>query len=55
MRYAKDEKCDDCGKQAVAFFPMSDPDIPFYPYCRECLDKRKDRLLQELLKISNAN
>jgi hypothetical protein len=49
--YAKDCKCKDCGKQAVAFFPVCDPDIPQYPYCRECLDIRKKKLMQELLKI----
>ena len=49
--YAKDERCVDCGEQAVAFFPACDPDIPQYTYCRKCLDKRKERLMMELLKI----
>lgn len=40
---AKDCKCE-CGAQAVAFWPVCDPDIPSHPYCRECLDKTKDRL-----------
>lgn len=51
MIYAKDCKCVDCDKQAVAFWPMADPDIPHYPYCRECLDRRKEKLMYELLKI----
>lgn len=38
---ASDCKCCVCGKQAVAFWPVCDPDIPSYPYCRKCLDKEK--------------
>jgi hypothetical protein len=49
---AKDCKCDICGEQAVAFFPVSDPDIPRYPYCRKCLDKIKIELL---IKLSETN
>ncbi len=37
--------CVDCGKQAVAFWPLIDPDIPANPYCRECLDKAKVEML----------
>lgn len=40
-------KCSQCGKQAVAFWPVIDPDIPSLPYCRECLDKAKIRVLIE--------
>lgn len=36
---AKDCKCCVCGKQAVAFYPIIDPDIPSYPYCADCLEK----------------
>ena len=36
---AKDCKCCVCGKQAVAFYPCIDPDIPSYPYCADCLEK----------------
>ena len=46
-------KCVECGKQAVAFFPVCDPDIPAYPYCRECLDKVKMKLLIQLNEIDN--
>ena len=45
MKKASNKKCVDCGKQAVAFFPAFDPDITSYPYCRECLEKRKIELL----------
>lgn len=34
---ASDCKCCKCGKQAVAFYPVVDPDIPSYPYCTDCL------------------
>ena len=44
---ASECKCCQCGKQAVAFWPMIDPDIPANPYCRECLDKAKMRVLVE--------
>lgn len=37
-------KCCVCGKQAVAFWPVIDPDIPSEPYCRKCLDKAKKEL-----------
>jgi len=49
--YAKDTICCVCGKQAVAFFPVCDPDIRPYPYCRKCLDEEKAKLLIELNKI----
>lgn len=38
---ASECKCVMCGKQAVAFWPVIDPDIPAEPYCRKCLDKVK--------------
>lgn len=38
-------KCIVCGKQAVAFWPIIDPDIPAEPYCRKCLDKAKIQML----------
>lgn len=41
---ASECKCCECGKQAVAFYPVFDPDIPSYPYCRACLDKAKMEL-----------
>lgn len=52
MKYAKDYKCCECKtEQAVTFFPVCDPDIPSYPYCKKCLDKVKVKLLIELNKI----
>lgn len=42
---ASECKCIICGKQAVAFWPIIDPDIPAKPYCRKCLDKAKVKLL----------
>lgn len=48
---ASECKCVDCGKQAVAFFPVFDPDIPAFPYCRECLDKVKMKLLIQLKEV----
>ena len=48
---ASDCKCCECGEQAVAFWPCYEPDIPSYPYCRKCLDKAKQELMMQLLKI----
>ncbi|GJG35839.1 hypothetical protein PRLR5107_15530 [Prevotella lacticifex] len=45
---ASECKCCKCGKQAVAFWPVIDPDIPSHPYCRKCLDKEK---LQAMIAI----
>lgn len=45
---ASECKCCKCGKQAVAFWPVIDPDIPSYPYCRECLDKAKLELAMKI-------
>jgi len=42
---ASDCKCVECGEQAVAFWPVFDPDIPANPYCRKCLDKAKMDLI----------
>ena len=48
---ATDCKCIGCGKQAVALWPVCDPDIPSHPYCRECLDKAKMELMIKLSEI----
>ncbi len=45
---ASECKCIVCGKQAVAFWPVIDPDIPSHPYCRECLNNEKKELLIKL-------
>ncbi len=47
---ASECKCCVCGKPAVAFWPIIDPDIPDYPYCRECLDKAKREVIMKLIK-----
>jgi len=49
---AKDCKCIKCGKAAVAFWPVVDPDIPSFAYCRECLDKARMKLL---IKLTNMD
>lgn len=51
MVYAKDCKCVKCGKQAVALWPVIDPDIPSLPYCRKCLDNEKRELIKKLIEI----
>ncbi len=38
---ASECKCIVCGKQAVAFWPVIDPNIPAEPYCRKCLNEAK--------------
>ncbi len=48
MVKASDFRCCVCGRQAAAFWPVIDPDIRSSPYCRQCLDKEKARLLMEL-------
>ena len=49
---AATKKCIVCGKQAVAFWPCIDPDIPSQPYCRECLNKAKMKVLIETFGYS---
>ena len=46
---ASDCKCCVCGGQAVAFWPVIDPDIPSHPYCRKCLDKTKAAVIREIM------
>lgn len=47
-------KCVECGKQAVAFWPIIDPDIPANPYCRECLDKAKAEILAKMFNLPDS-
>lgn len=51
MIKAKDCKCIGCGKQAIAFYPYCDPDIPSHPYCKECLETAKAELYFKLMEI----
>ncbi|MCK5609992.1 hypothetical protein KAR91_49420 [Candidatus Pacearchaeota archaeon] len=46
---ASDCKCCQCGKQAVCFWPIVDPDIRSYPYCREC---KEEQVLQLAIAMS---
>ena len=48
---ASETTCCICGEQAVAFWPVIDPDIPSRPYCRKCLDKEKRELLRRLCAL----
>lgn len=48
-------KCCVCGKQAVAFWPCIDPDIPSHPYCQKCLDKAKQQLFIRFTEIDKKN
>ena len=48
---ASECKCIECGQQAVAFWPVVDPDIPSHPYCRKCLDKAKQEAIIKILEI----
>ena len=45
VKYAKDEQCIICDKQADKFWPVTDPDLPINPYCNECLKKEKIKFL----------
>jgi len=45
---ASDCECCICDEQAVAFWPIIDPDIQHYPYCRKCLDEQKTKLIISL-------
>lgn len=44
---AKNDKCCVCGKQAVAYYPCVDPDIPSYPYCA-------DHLYEAMVNLAKA-
>lgn len=45
---ASDCKCCECGKPAVCFWPVIDPDIPSHPYCRECVTERQISLVLKM-------
>ncbi len=40
-RYARDYQCSDCPEQAEVFWPIVDPDIESFPFCRECVETQK--------------
>lgn len=48
--HASDYYCIDCYKKrkkipAEAFWPMIDPDIPYAPYCRPCIDRNNMKII----------
>ena len=45
MVKASECRCVVCGRKAVAFWPLVDPDIRAEPFCRRCLDKAKVEFL----------
>lgn len=49
-RYAKNEYCVKCGKQADVFFGLADPDATLYPYCQNCLLKAKMSIYERIEK-----
>lgn len=42
---ASECKCCVCGKQAYAFWPVIDPDIPSHPYCEKCLHEQQMKVI----------
>ena len=42
---ASECKCCMCGRQAYAFWPCIDPDIPQQPYCKKCLREQQLKLV----------
>lgn len=52
---ASECKCVECGKQAVAFWPLIDPDIPERPYCRKCLNKAKMEVMIKAFDMSERS
>lgn len=51
---AKDTTCCVCGKQAYAFYPVIDPDIPAHPYCEKCLRKQQKQVIAALFGDEEA-
>ncbi len=55
MVKASDCKCSKCKtKQAIAFWPIVDIDIRPHPYCRECLEAERIKLLMTLYDIPDT-
>lgn len=50
---AKDCKCCRCDRQAVAFYPVVDPDIPSYPYCADHLEEAMISMAKAVWKDDN--
>lgn len=45
------DKCIECGKPAVCYWPACDPDIESNPYCRKCVRKTKKRVMLKIIEI----
>ena len=52
--HASDFKCVECGEQAEVFFPVMDPDIPSYPYCKKFADKAQRELFIKLCDLQKT-
>jgi hypothetical protein len=52
---ASERKCCKCKKkQAVAWWPVVDPDIQSWPYCRDCLDAVKLAAMIAFYEMENG-
>ncbi len=50
-KFAKDFKCSRCGKPAVVFVGLNDPDATDYPMCRKCADDWRYEVIVEVASI----
>jgi len=48
VRYASEFKCSRCGKPAVVFVGLNDPDGTDYPMCRKCADDWHTEILMAM-------
>ena len=51
---ANNDKCCVCKKQAVAYYPCIDPDIPSYPYCADHLEEAMIEMAKAIWKDDNG-
>lgn len=52
--HAEDYYCVKCYREkkkvsATGFFPIFDPDIPFYPFCQEHITEARNRIILETI------
>lgn len=52
---ASECSCIVCGKPAVAFWPIIDPDIPEHPCCRKCLNQAKIEMLSKVFAYDKSS
>lgn len=50
---ATEHSCILCGKPAVVFWPVIDHDVPIHPFCRDCVEIEKIKVLAELFKLNS--